>query len=180
MSGGTKGGFLHFLQRLFRFGGNKQPAQPTKKNRPSHAPKRKPPDTPAKKESPSRHKPAKKVAAKPKPATKPKAPPPAAPAEAPGEAPPPNSLPPPARRRVPRRRPRLPFTPLPRPRSLRGRLSQVRNRHSRLLDLQRVQARRRPRACLRRSAKRESQAAKRRLGPGFLPPDVPRYSTGLP
>jgi hypothetical protein len=97
MSGGTKGGFLHFLQRLF--GGNKQPAQPAKKNRPSHAPKRKPlhkgsakkeppSDKPAKKEPPSRDKPAKKVAAKPKPGTKPKAPPPAAPAEAPGEAPP--------------------------------------------------------------------------------------------
>jgi hypothetical protein len=98
MSGGTKGGFLHFLQRLFSLGGNKQPAQPAKKNRPSHAPKRKPPDRgsakkeppndkPAKKEPPSRDKPAKKVA-KPKPGTKPKAPPPAAPAEAPGEAPP--------------------------------------------------------------------------------------------
>jgi hypothetical protein len=72
---------LHFLQRLFSLGGNKQ-------NRPSHAPKRKPPDTLAKKEAPSRDKPVKKVAAKPKPATKPKAPPPAAPAEAPGEAPP--------------------------------------------------------------------------------------------
>jgi hypothetical protein len=46
-----------------------------------------PSDKPAKKEPPSRDKPAKKAAAKPKPGTKPKAPPPAAPAEAPGEVP---------------------------------------------------------------------------------------------
>lgn len=76
-----------------------------------------------------------------------------------GKLPHTNGLPPTGRRRVPRRRPRLPFTPLPRPKSLRGRLSQ---RHFRLLDLQRLRIRRRPRTCLRQSARRESQAPKRR------------------
>ena len=94
------GGFLHFLQRLFGVSGDRpkqaQPAPPSKKNRPSHAPKRKDKgsakkepsgDKPAKKESPSRDKPAKKVAAKPKPGTRPKAPPSTAPTEASGAVP---------------------------------------------------------------------------------------------
>jgi hypothetical protein len=38
-------GFLHFLQRLFGLGGDRpkqtQPAQPSKNDHPSHAPKRK-------------------------------------------------------------------------------------------------------------------------------------------
>ena len=93
-------GFLHFLQRLFGLGGDRpkqaQPAPPSKKNRPSHAPKRKgkgsakkepPGDKPAKKEPPSRDRHAKKVAAKPKSGTRPKAPPSAAPTEASGEVP---------------------------------------------------------------------------------------------
>ena len=93
-------GFLHFLQRLFGLGGGRpkqaQPAPPSKKNRPSHAPKRKgkgsakkepPGDKPAKKEPPSRDKPTKKVAAKPKPGTRPKSPPSAARTEASGEVP---------------------------------------------------------------------------------------------
>jgi hypothetical protein len=93
-------GFLHFLQRLFGLGGDRpkqaQPAPPSKKNRPSLAPKRKDKgsakkkslsDKPAKKEPPSRDKPAKKFAAKPKPGTRPKAPPSAAPTEASGEVP---------------------------------------------------------------------------------------------
>jgi hypothetical protein len=88
-------GFLHFLQRLFGLGADRpkqiQPAPPSKKNRPSHALKRKGKgsankepsgDKPAKKESPSRDKPAKKVAAKPKPGAKPKAPPSSAPTKA--------------------------------------------------------------------------------------------------
>jgi hypothetical protein len=42
MSEGKKPGLLHFLQRLFGLGGDKlKPAQPAKKNRASHAPKRK-------------------------------------------------------------------------------------------------------------------------------------------
>jgi hypothetical protein len=84
-------GFLHFLQRLFGLGGDRpkqaQPAPPTKKNRPPHAPKREgkgsvkkePPGKPAKKEPPSHDKPAKKVAAKTKPGARPKAPPSSAP-----------------------------------------------------------------------------------------------------
>ena len=92
-------GFLHFLQRLFGFGGDRpkqiQPAPPSKKS-PSHAPKRKgkgsakkepPGDKPAKKESPSRDKSAKKVVAKPKPRTRPKAPSSTATAEAAVEVP---------------------------------------------------------------------------------------------
>src|SRR4029079_12090781 len=64
--------------------------------RPSHAPKRKgkgsakkepPGDKPAKTEPPSRDKPTKKVAAKPKPGTRPKSPPSAARTEASGEVP---------------------------------------------------------------------------------------------
>jgi hypothetical protein len=93
-------GFLHFLQRLFGLGGDRpkqaQPAPPSKKNRPSHAPKRKdkgaakkePPGDNSAKEPPSRDKPAKKVAAKPKPGTRPKSPPSAAaPTEASGKVP---------------------------------------------------------------------------------------------
>jgi hypothetical protein len=93
-------GFLHFLQRLFGLGGDRpkqtQPAPPSKKS-PSHAPKRKGKgsankkpsgEKPAKKGSPSRDKPAKKVAAKPKPRTRPKAPASTATAEASGEVPP--------------------------------------------------------------------------------------------
>ncbi len=105
VSDGKQPRFVQFLQRLFG-GGDKlkpaQPAPPARKNRQSHAPKRKPPaakkeppsdkpakqeppsDKPAKKEPPSRDKPAKKVAAKPKAGTKPKGRPPAAPVEAPG------------------------------------------------------------------------------------------------
>ena len=41
----------------------------------------------------------------------------------------------------PRRTPRLPFTLPPRPRSLRGRLSQARSRHRRLLGLRRLRER---------------------------------------
>ena len=114
-----------------------------------------------KKEAPSRDKPAKKAAAKPKPGTKPKAPTPAAPVEAPWEVPPHERPAADRQKGSPRRRPRLPFTPLPRPRSLRGRLSRARSRHRRLLDLQRVQAKYRPRTCLRQSARRENQAPRR-------------------
>ena len=99
MSEGKKPGLLHFLQRLFGLGGDKlkpaQPAPPAKKNRASHAPKRKLPGKgsahkkpSSDKEPASPDKPTKKVAAKPKSGTKPKAPPTAAPAEAPGEVPP--------------------------------------------------------------------------------------------
>jgi hypothetical protein len=97
MSDVTKLGFLHSLQHLFGFGGDKpkpsQAATEPKKNRPSHAPKHtasgqgyaqqvSSSEKPAKKLS------AKKVTAKPKHGTKFQGPPPAAPAEAPGEVPP--------------------------------------------------------------------------------------------
>jgi hypothetical protein len=94
-------GFLHFLQRLFGLGGERpqqaQPELPSKKKRPSHAPKRKAKssakkepqgDKPAKKEPPSRGKPAKKVAATPKPGIRPQPPASAAPpTETSGEVP---------------------------------------------------------------------------------------------
>jgi uncharacterized protein (TIGR02300 family) len=109
VSDGKQPRFLRFLHRLFGGGDELKPAHPAppaRKNRQSHAPKRKlpaakkeppsdkpakkepPSDKPAKKEPPSRDKPAKKVAAKPKAGTKPTGPPPAAPAEAPGKVPP--------------------------------------------------------------------------------------------
>jgi hypothetical protein len=96
----TKLGFLHSLQHLFGFGGDKpkpsQAATEPKKNRPSHAPKHtasgqgyaqqvSSSEKPAKKALPFG---AKKVTAKPKHGTKFQGPPPAAPAEAPGEIPP--------------------------------------------------------------------------------------------
>jgi hypothetical protein len=173
MSKGKKPGFLHFLQRLFGLGGDKlkpaPPAPPAKKNRPSHAPKRKLPgkgsankepssDKLAKKEPPSGDKPAKKVAAKPKPGTKPKAPPPAAPAEAPGE------VPPHARPAADRQQERseekaapsvyTPATP--------EKPERKRSRHRRQLALQWLQVRRRPRTCVRQSARQESQTPKKR------------------
>ena len=77
MSEGKKPGLLHFLQRLFGLGGDKlkpaRPAPPAKKNRASHAPKRKLPGKgsahkkpSSDKEPASPDKPATKVAAKPK------------------------------------------------------------------------------------------------------------------
>jgi len=176
---------LHFLQGLFSLGGNKQPAQPAKKNRPSHGPKRKPPTKALRKRSlritsrrrsllraisPQRRSaPSRSLRPSLRPRLLPHQPKPR------GKLLHTNGQPPIGRGRVPRRRPRLPFTPLPHPRSLRGRLSQARSRQSRLLDLQRLQARRRPRTCLRQSATRESQAPKRRawlLRTGLLPPTM--------
>jgi hypothetical protein len=56
-------GFLHFLQRLFGLGGDRpkqtQPAQPSKNDHPSHAPKRKGKGSADKK--PSGDKPAKRA-----------------------------------------------------------------------------------------------------------------------
>ena len=100
MSEGKKPGLLHFLQRLFGLGGDKlkpaRPAPPAKKNRASHAPKRKLPGKGSAHKKPSSDKepvlrpisPQRRSPPSPKSGTKPKAPPPAAPAEAPGEVPP--------------------------------------------------------------------------------------------
>ena len=174
MSEGKKPGLLHFLQRLFGLGGDKlkpaRPAPPAKKNRASHAPKRKLPGKGSAHKKPSSDKepvlrpisPQRSSPPSPKSGTKPKAPPPAAPAEAPGEVPPHERPVADRQRRVPRGRPRLPLIPLPRPRSLRGRLIRARSWRRRLLALQQRQARHRPSTCLRQSARRESQAPKRR------------------
>ena len=173
MSEGMMPGLLHFLQRLFGLGGDKlkpaQPAPPAKKSRASPAPKRKLSgkgsankeplmDKLAKKEPVSRDKPAKKVAAKPKSGTKPKAPPPAAPAEAPGEV-----LP--HERPVADRQQESPeekiapsvYTP-----ATPEKPERKRSRHRRQLALQWLQVRRRPRTCVRQSARQESQTPKRR------------------
>ena len=93
-------GFLHSLQRLFGFGGDKpKPSQATtesKKNRPSHAPKHRASGQECAKQVSSSEKPAKKApplsankaTGEPKHGTKFQGPPPAAPAEAPGQVPP--------------------------------------------------------------------------------------------
>ena len=127
------------------------------------------------------HKPAKKVAAKPKPGTKPNAPPPAAPAEPPGGAPPRERPAADRPKEVPRRRPRFPFTPLPCPRSLKEDLAGAKPAQP-PGDLQRLQVRRRPRTCLRQSARQESQAPKRRarlLRTGLLHPRCSALLSGL-
>ena len=161
MSDGKKPGFLHFLRRLFGLGGDEpKPAQaaPAKKNRPSHAPKRKPSGKGSAQKEPPSDKPGRRSLLR---ATSPqrRSPPSQSPgpslrprllphrSKLRGKFPHTNGLPPTGRRRVPRRRPRLPFTPLSRPRSLRGRLNWART-HRPLLALQRLQARR-PRTCLR-------------------------------
>jgi hypothetical protein len=176
MSDGKKPGLLHFLQRLFGLGGDKPkpdpPPLPAKENRSSYAPKRKAPDKgsvkkespsdkPAKKGPPSRGKPAKKVAAKPKP----KAPPPAAPAEAPREVPP-HERPAGDRQETSSEEKAAPsvYTPAT-PEKPEGKTEPGAKPAGRMLDLQRLQARSRPRTKAEHAAS-ERERRRCRYAPG--------------